>query len=313
MKETTMTRRIPLCALLAGLIAVGCGDDKKSSDPAGEGPAGKTDPAEPQTMTTADILEGTDGPGLLGPFAPAEFGMTEDELKQAVPVFADKGDYLSAQDFGIGFFVYLDGEPKTLTSQRVTIPAADETLVVEAWGAPIELTYRREPAKLWVDDESRVRAILTEAREADELTLIIEPYLPVEAILGTEPGPMAIEQADRPFMGATAAELKAAYGEHFRDDRETLLFMQWPQDAAGSAFKMELGVGDDGTVERLQYWLHHGGNEELKKQLLGQLEAKYGASKPGKTTLGRDALFLGESTPAVRVGETEGAWVVQIE
>lgn len=301
--------RSPLIALLLCAAAAGCGDDKKSSAPGEQAPAEQA----PAKATTADILEGTDGPQLLGPFAPARFGMTEDELGKTVPVFADKGDYLSAQDFGLGYFVFLDGEPKTLTSQRITIPAADEKLLVEAWGAPIELTYRREPARLWLDGETRVRALLTEASEADELTLIIEPYLPVEAILGTEPGPMAIEKADRPFMGATAEELEAAYGEHFRDDRKTLLFMQWPQDAAGSAFKLELGVGDDGTVERLQYWLHHGGNEELKKQLLGQLEAKYGAAKPGKTRLGRDALFLGDSTPAVRVGETEGAWVVNVE
>jgi hypothetical protein len=311
MKETSMIRTILFALALAA--AAGCGDDKKSAEPSGEGPAGKTDPAETQTMTTAGILEGTDGPQLLEPFAAARFGMTAEELGEAAPVYADKGDYLSARDFGIGFYVSLEGEPKTLTSQRITIPEADAAAITEAWGPPAELTYRRKPARLWLDPEARIRALLTEGNEEGELTLIIEPYLPVEAILGTEPGPMAIEKPDRPFWGATAAELKAAYGEHFRDDRETLLFMQWPQDAAGSAFKMELGVGDDGTVNRLQYWLHHGDNEELKKELLAQLEAKYGASEPGKTRLGRDVLVLGDNTPAVRVGETEGSWVIQIE
>lgn len=299
--------------LIAGL-AGGCSKNEDSEAATGAKTAEATETkTEARTFTVAEIIEGTDGPQLLGPFAEAKLGMTKAELEKAVPLFAEKGDYLSAQDFGITFYAYLDGEPERLESLRVTIPASEVEKLVAAWGDPVEYTDRDKPVKAWHEPETEVRAVLeTTHDKPEERVLVIERYLPAAKILG-EPGePLGIEKKERPFLGATAKELEASYPEAFERDLETLTFMQWAPDEVGNHFKMELAQ-KDGTVNRVQFWLHHGGNEEVKKELFALLEKKFGEAKTVKNSFtGRESQELGDGDPSVKVRETKGAWVVEI-
>ncbi len=249
-------------------------------------------------------------PALLGPFAKGKFGMTKAELAAASPIFADQGDFLAKQDFGLGYYAALEGKPdKRLTQLRVTLTTAEAGELDKAWGAGTKITYRSKPSSAWLNPESKVRAILTEASDAGEKTLIIAPYLPATEILGEAGKPLGIETA-RALIGSTPAEIEAAYPANFKRALDTLTFLEWTADEYGDSFKIEAGV-DDGKVNRLQFWLHHGDNDAVKQALLATLEAKYGKSKKSKSTLGRDQLTLSKS-PTVVAKETKGAWVIEI-
>jgi hypothetical protein len=311
-KENIM-RLSPIAIAITLVMSSACGkkDDSKT-DKSKPGAADKAPAkaAAPAKQTLAQVLEGVAKPALLGPFAKGKFGMTKAELATASPVFADKGDFLSNKDFGVGYYAGLEGEPeKRFTSLRVTITAAEAGELDKAWGAGTKLTYRRKASTAWLNPEAKVRAILTEASEATEKTLIIEPYLPAKEILGEAGKPLGIETA-KPLIGSTPAELEAAYPANFKRALDTLTFLEWTADEYGDSFKIEAGV-DKGKVNRLQFWLHHGDNDEVKQALLATLEAKYGPAKKSKSALGREQLELSKK-PHVVVGETKGAWVIEV-
>lgn len=311
MNLTTQTASILAIALATSLPACNKDGDSGEGEKAEKisGTSGKSAPAV-QTLT--EVLQGTDGPAPLGPFAGASFGMSAAELREASPAFADQGEYLSADDYGLTYSASLDRDTERFAGLRVTVSAADKGEIAAAWGEPVEQSYRDEPAAFWFDPDARVRAILTEtiADENDERTLIIEPYLPVAAIIGEPDGPLGIETAG-PLLGKTPDELKKAYPDAFDRALDSLAFMKWPGDDYGDAFKMELGL-DEGVVTSLQFWLHHGDNEKTKAKILAQLESKYGEAKEARSALGTPVLELA-AKPRVTLGETKGAWVVEID
>ncbi len=308
-----MRPSLPMVSVTAALLfAAGCGkkDENKppQSEPAATAPG---ESAEPVKQTLAEAIGTTTKPGLFGPFAKAHFGMTKDEVKAVSPAFEESGDYLAADDYGISYFASFDGEPKKLSQLRVGVPGADVALLAERWGAPTEITYRRKPASVWLDPEAKIRALAIpdDTGDAGQKTIVIAPYLPVTEILG-EPGePLGIETA-QPFLGATADQLKAAYPDHFDRSLDTLAFMHWPPDDFGDQFQLELRQ-KEGKVVSLQFWIHHGDNDQVKQAMLAALEAKFGKAKPVKSALGLDKLQLA-ADPPVTVGETQGAWVVEI-
>ena len=307
--------RLPIFAIAITLVlSPACGKkDESKTDKSKTGAATKVDKgkaAAPTKQTLAEVLAGVAKPALLGPFAKGKFGMTKAELAAASPIFADKGDFLSNKDFGVGYYASLEGEPeKHFTSLRVTIAAAEAGELDKAWGAATKIKYRREASSAWLNPDTKVRAILTKASDAAEKTLIIEPYLPAREILGETGKPLGIETA-RELIGSTPAELEAAYPANFTRALDSLAFLEWPADEYGDSFKIEAGL-DAGKVNRLQFWLHHGDNDEVKQALLATLEAKYGPAKKSKSSLGRDQLELSKS-PKVVAGETNGAWVIEI-
>ena len=299
-------------------LAGGCG--KKEGEGGGggtEGGGARRASAKVEWLTIAAVLGDSKKPTLLGPFAKGKLGMTKEELAAVSPVFADKGDYLSDKEFGIGFFVYFDGPPsdrsaagtaKRLASLSLTLADADVAAVAAAWGAPTEVTYRKKPSKAWFDPEAKIRAILAADDDPGKHKLTIGPYLPSQEILGAPGQPLGIE-GPRPLLGATPAELKAAYPDNFERDLESLSFMQWPGDEYGAEFKMQLGM-KDGKIASLQFWLHHGDSDAVKAQLKAQLEAKYGPAKPVEGDR-RGKLQLAEA-PKVTMAETIGAYVIEV-
>jgi hypothetical protein len=287
----------------------------------GGGKGGDTGSGWPKKkLSTADVLGATKKPGLVGPFAAGKLGMTDEELKAAVPIYAKKGDFLSEREWGVSLFPYFRGGPadeagkktkKTFGSLNVRFDAknpVDPAAIAAAWGPPIEVKEQDKPVSIWLDPDTKTRAKL-ESDYDDAKSLRIDRYVPAKEILG-EPGkPLGIE-GPRALLGSTAAELEAAYPENYDRTLDTLTFMNWAPDEIGDAFQMELGM-KDGKVVSLQFWIHHGDNEKVKAERKALIEAKYGVAKEVKPEFGMAELVMAEN-PKVTLAETEGAWVIEV-
>ena len=155
---------------------------------------------------------------------------------------------------------------------------------------------------MWLDPRARVRVIVTAGAVSE---LRIQPYLPAGVIVAPRGQPLGIETV-RPFVDATADELRAAYPAQLRSAARDRVVLAWPPDDLGETFEVELGL-EQGRVRRMQYRLHHGGNPAARQRLLELLEARYGAAKA--IAGGRRQL---RESPSVTVTEAEDAWWVDV-
>jgi hypothetical protein len=306
---------------LSVCTALGCSKSDKTA--ADKSPmTDKSTPPKPSAdkkMTMAEALGSSKKASVIGPLAAAKFGMSEEELKAAVPLYAKKGDFITLQDDGIGTFPTLSGPAadqsatrtkKRLTAVVLTITDADVDQLKAAWGPATEITDSGTPTSVWLNAEDKIRAMMVPAPgQPGAKMLTIQPYLPSKWILG-EPGkPLGIEDK-RPLIGLSAAELQADYPDFCNKcSDESLSFMSWNPDEFGNLFKMELGM-NAGKVESLQYWISFGANPTVKAAKKAEIEAKYGVAKEVKTDLG-PKLVLSEK-PKVTIAELEDSWVVGI-
>ncbi len=297
-------------AVLAALLAAGCGSKKKDGGGSGDRPRHSSQPA-------TGPLEGLFKPGagkptLPPPFAGAKLGSTLDELHKAVPETA-KDDYLVSPDFAkVSYYVGADDAKQHFSELRVGVPLGSRAKLTAAWGEPIVMkaTGRDEDRALWLNPELTLKAVLEEDKEHG--TVVFEAYTPIATLLGDGKDHFGFETAS--MLGQPIKDLETAYKAHHDRTLDTLAFFKFDPTEYDERFQLEVGV-KDGKATSQQFWLHHGDNEKLKADMRALLEKKFGPSHEATENEGtpyakKQTVFDGTGFTAT-LAETKGAWVIE--
>jgi hypothetical protein len=296
-------------AILAALLAAACGSKKKDGG-SGDQPRHSS---EPGTGPLEGLFKPSSGkPTLPPPFAGAKLGSTLDELHKAVPETA-KDDYLVSPDFAkVSYYVATDDAKQHFVDLRVGVPMGSRAKLTAAWGEPIVMTSFKKERALWLNPEQHLKAVLEEDKDAG--TIAFQPYTPIATLLGDGKDHFGFESAS--MLGQPIKDLETAYKAHHDRTLGTLAFFQFGGTEYDDEFKLEVSVDKaSGKADRLQFWLHHGGNEKLEADMKALLEKKFGPAKEvteneGSPYAKKQQVFEGTTFNAV-LAETEGAWVIE--
>jgi len=159
------------------------------------------------------------GPGLRGALAGARFGMTRDQLR------AEAGGLWRWAALGVSEFAQAEARVEFrgrggagLSAVAIRFPDDGNAprVLGSSWGPPVEALGQDEVTRyFWFDEDSGTRAVLTEQPASRSAEVVLEQVLRIGALHGPGHG-FAFET--RPILGATAAELAAAYGADFALD-----------------------------------------------------------------------------------------------
>jgi hypothetical protein len=212
-----------LAALAIALLAGACKSESATPDKAEEKvmaaeSAGDEKPppdvaAEPTASTFGDAV------APFGPLAAVRLGMTEADVKAAVPQFWDddqEPNKVETQDVALAYELeFVRGRLATIKITSTKFKNLTE-VVAQAWGegVPARTTLGSDQIA-WFDPVAGVRAF------ADNYRLTLTSYMPLEELLGDEPSSIAILPG---ALGATIEEMRAAHPDAFEAGNDTTMF-----------------------------------------------------------------------------------------
>lgn len=160
-------------------------------------------------------------------------------------------------------------------------------LLDASWGPSKTVKETLGDEKHWYDAKRGVRAT-ARIDDADEIDLGFSRYTPLATIWGAPNGPWGFEKAERPLIGATPEEIKAAYKDYEikHDDKANTVTLYFPPtDYDGATSRMHvLAFVRDGKVASFRFNLPYDSNPAAQGEYAAALEAKLG--KPGKEKYG---------------------------
>ncbi len=162
----------------------------------------------------------------------------------------------------------------------------------EVWGPHKVVQETLGHQMQWYDAKNGVRASTRVKGDGDRIDIDYVRYLPLAKFFG-EPGPVwGFEKAERPFLGATVAEIEATYGKVKVDkDGGTLTLHLPPTDYDGNSSKtMVLMFLTGGKVRQWNTHVPFEDYEPARAEYAAALEAKFGKPKPAR----HDHLIFGK-------------------
>lgn len=185
-----------------GLVLAGCSGEEKKEEKKDEKKAAIEVFGESPMWPSE--LEGAALGGTLEDWQKA-LGFEKDELKSKV--FKDL-EYDIDADKDRGNVV-----------QRVSIRFEHEdakAFFTEKWGAPVEVKgYGEDFTYYWYNPAAGLRIGFEVSSSAGRWRADFTQYIPMETVIGKEPGPLGFEK-DKPLLGLTDAEISAAYPMYVR-------------------------------------------------------------------------------------------------
>lgn len=216
-------------------------------------------PVKPRVPTALELLVGA-RPSTAPLLSRAPFGTVASDLAAKLPAY-DRGlGMASLRDASIiprladGTLVgyWINGLDHKAT------PAALAKLRA-AWGEPEAGHNDIGPTYVWVDPDARVHLwmqVVRTSNRRDYSNLFLEPYSPLKDLVGDRPAPLAFGGSR--LLGATTAQLAAAYGARFRNNRIELGATEYTH-----ALDVELRFANERVVGVVVHFAH-GGNQRVK-------------------------------------------------
>ena len=198
-----MKRTIAVAVLL-----VACGKEDKATEKA-PAPAPKTvvepapEPPKKKAETTTAALGKTIG--LFGKLANLKWGMTEAEVKAALPELADA-------EHALEFTPEYERGKLARVEVKSTSFARMAELAAEAWGKGTVAKGILGEETYWFSPATHTRAVA----KSSEIT--IGEYLPLEELLGPDKTQLAI--FPKPVWGVSIEDVKATYGDRMNPDEK---------------------------------------------------------------------------------------------
>lgn len=161
-------------------------------------------------------------------------------------------------------------------------------LLDDKWGKPKQVTDMIEDEWRWYDPKQGIYATtrIQKPEKPEELDLVYVRYLPLDTFFGAPGTAWGFEKAERPLIGATADEVKAAYKDYapkVADDGSTVTLYLPPTDYAGSNAQTSiLCFVRNGKIGDFRFDLPYGPFATARAEYEAALEKKLGA--PGKTS-----------------------------
>lgn len=279
---------------LALAVAAGCG---KSDKKEGGGEAAKTKDGKGAASggDASAMITGT-APTLPPEVAAVKFGQPEADAKKAAG--SDSGYVPSKSNKDVSYSLTSRGgklESVSMTTKTDMLP-----VLTKAWGAPIKT--EKEP--YWFNPATGVRARIQDISSAPNMIVMFDSYEPIEKILGEKGNAFAMA-GDKPLLGMTVDELKAALGDklcRFDEEGPKLkeAIAEAEKDSISSLRNVQrvihicndaprtvtgyTGLGDDvrfgldGKVSSIHISFATGKSADLIKQLAATLDKTYGGN-----------------------------------
>jgi hypothetical protein len=179
------------------------------------------------------------------------------------------------------------------------------------WGKHKIIDETLGPQMTWFDAASGFRASTrVKADNPDRIDIDYVRYLPLAKFFG-EPGPLwGFEKAERPFLGATTAEIEATYGKvAVSKESETITLELPPTDYDGnSSHTRILMFTTKGKVRQWNTHIPFEDYEPARAEYGAALDAKFGKPKPAR----REHLVYGKK-PKVDVNYSKFTDELDIE
>jgi hypothetical protein len=235
--------------------------DEDTGEPSGELAAAEPAPGRPRRMEQGFFdrifLVGGELDGALGG---AEFGMTRDQVRlhaDGLWRWAEQG----VTEFGPAVvrlhFEERGGEGLSGVAIRFPDDGGAGRILARAWGPPIEALGQDEAIRAyWFDQASDTRVALREQVEAGISEVAVERVQALGSLYRRGRG-FAFET--RPILGASPAELAAAFGADFEFDPSSpgsARLMLPPTDYALARTQCTIGFSD-GKAVALQVAVEH--------------------------------------------------------
>jgi hypothetical protein len=199
--------------IAVAILLVACGKaDEKAPEPATKTvvePA--PEPPKKKAETTAASLGKTIG--LFGKIANLKWGMTEAEVKAALPELVDAEHALEFKpEYELGKLARVE--------VRSTSFGRMEKLAAEAWGPGTVAKGIIGEETYWFSPATHTRAV------AHSSEIVIGEYLPLEELLGPDKVQLAI--FPKPAWGVSLEDVQANYGARMNPDEKKLHHIYFP-------------------------------------------------------------------------------------
>ncbi len=234
---------------------------------------------EPRFFERVFLAGGQAHPALAGALAGARLGMTRDQLAAAAPeLWRWAGQEVSAFRSATARLDFEERGGEGLTAIAIRFPddGSARRILSAAWGAPVDARGQDEESRqFWFDRASGMRVVLREDDASATTEITMQRVQPIESLYRRGHG-FAFER--RAILGATAGELKAAYGADLELD-----------DASPSAARLAVDASDyalartrctiafhDGVAVALQIVVDHSGRADFGSTAFDALRAQLG-------------------------------------
>lgn len=226
------------------------------------------------------FLAGDQGhPSLTGALAGAHFGMTRDELRaragalwrwaeQDVSEFRPATARLDFEERG--------GDGLTAIAIRFPDDGSARDILAAAWGEPVDVHGQdKELRHFWFDPQSRMRVMLRTDAATATTEATMQRVQPIQSLYRRGRG-FAFER--RAILGATPAELAAAYGADFEIDEASPSAARLVVDASNYALaRTRCTIAfQDGRAVALQIVIDHSGRADFGPHAFDALGAQLG-------------------------------------
>jgi len=285
-----MLRKALVCMVL--VVALGCGG-KKEDDKGGG--AGKKGPGGEKSTDVSTLFSGSTVT-LPAEVAAAQLGAPDTEVKKALG--ADSTYISSKTHEGVSYDLDFTREEKKLEKISVSANKTElEPVLTKLWGPPIKT---KKGEAYWFDEKTGLRAFLPEYAKGKRVTFT--KYDSLAGLLGPTGFDLAFAK-DKPLVGATVDELKAAWGgklcdfdkeganvkaaiEEYRKEslglwhdkkKDLRLCLALPRGTEQyTPYGDRVTFGRMGKVTEVLFSFPTGGSPELEQQMLAFFDSKFG-------------------------------------
>jgi hypothetical protein len=216
----------------------------------------------PYKPLTADFFKSHVVPP--GDLAKLRIGMPIAEARALAPGPVEVTAGIPTGADGVREMVQVDDKLGTVRQILINVPQYAERVIEEAWGPGTPATAMDgTEVTVWLDETTQWRATLTEALGYTH-DLSFDSFMPAAKLLGEQPD--RIDALDKPLLGRTVEEVKAAYKPDVSAQGKDLMITLPPTEWEHTATRVTLEVAGGrikSVLLALPWRAHPAAHEEL--------------------------------------------------
>ncbi len=249
--------------------------------------------------------------GPIADLAKVKVGMTEAEVKAALPNKPAIIDSLvNAGPDEVLMSVYAPKATGVVQSSRMLMPEEGVAMLKTAWGEPVETTTSiGQVQKVWFNAKTGARVTMDEKDPFGKVSLVFDSYMPYTQMLGEDKDVVAI--LPKPFLGLSAAEIKAAYADTAVTEGDDVRLRLPPSELEMFETRVHFFIYE-GKARNARFKIPYGTRVGAKEEIMAFMKKKWG--EPTQGTDYKKSLIFHAAPPVVKVSDDtiSKGWDVEI-
>lgn len=249
--------------------------------------------------------------GPIADLAKVKVGMTEAEVKAALPNKPAIIDSLvNAGPDEVLISVYAPKATGVVQSSRMLMPEEGVAMLKTAWGEPVETTTSiGQVQKVWFNAKTGARVTMDEKDPFGKVSLVFDSYMPYTQMLGEDKDVVAI--LPKPFLGLSAAEIKAAYADTAVTEGDDVRLRLPPSELEMFETRVHFFIYE-GKARNARFKIPYGTRVGAKEEIMAFMKKKWG--EPTQGTDYKKSLIFHAAPPVVKVSDDtiSKGWDVEI-